>query len=265
MNVYLREMKANRKSLIFWSIGILLMIASGMGKFSAIGSSDMSVNSIMATLPKSIRAIFGVGDFDLSKASGFYGLLFLYLVLMAGIHAGLLGANIIAKEEREKTTEFLYVKPASRFYIVSAKLLAALTNLVIFNLITLILSIVVVSKYSKGESVNKDIVLLMIAMFIIQLMFVSIGACFAAVGHNPKRSGSYVMGILMFMYLISVIVDLNDKFEMLKYFTVFKYFDASKIMRSGGLNLGFTLISLVITGVCGYFTYSRFKERDLGI
>ena len=57
---------------------------------------------------------------------------------MATIHAAMLGATIIAKEERDKTSEFLFAKPVLRSTIITAKLLAAFVNIVVFNLITFI-------------------------------------------------------------------------------------------------------------------------------
>ena len=53
----------------------------------------------MADMPKSLQAIMGTNSLDLSSVIGYYGLLYLYLVVMAGIHASMLGANIISKEE----------------------------------------------------------------------------------------------------------------------------------------------------------------------
>jgi len=146
MNIFLREIKANTKSLILWSIGMFFMIISGMVKYSGFSASGQSMNEIMSQVPKSIRAVLGMGDFDLTKASGFYGMLYLYLLIMVTIHASMLGANIISKEERDKTTEFLMVKPVSRTGIITAKLLAALANVIILNIVTLALSISIVGR-----------------------------------------------------------------------------------------------------------------------
>ena len=38
MNIFLRELKSHRKSLIFWSIGVFLMVVSGMAKYDAYSS-----------------------------------------------------------------------------------------------------------------------------------------------------------------------------------------------------------------------------------
>ncbi|WP_318505648.1 hypothetical protein [Bacillus sp. T3] len=42
MNLFWREMKAHRKSLILWSIGMILMVYSGMGKYEAYSSFQVN-------------------------------------------------------------------------------------------------------------------------------------------------------------------------------------------------------------------------------
>src|SRR6059058_2084461 len=140
MNLFLREMRANRKSLLIWSIGVIFMVTAGMSKYGALSGSKQSLGELMAQMPKSLQAIMGIGNLDISTAIGYFGILFVYLVLMAVIHALMLGATIIAKEERDKTSEFLLVKPISRQQIITAKLAAALVNVVVFNMITLFTS-----------------------------------------------------------------------------------------------------------------------------
>src|SRR5512137_2892016 len=137
MNVFLREMKAHRWGLFFWCIGIVLLVYAGMAKYAAYSAAGQSVVEVMDQLPKAIKVVFGLSGFDLGTAAGFYGVLFLYLAVMAAVHAVLLGAHLIAKEERDHTSEFLFAKPASRSKVITGKLLAGLVNLIVFNLVTL--------------------------------------------------------------------------------------------------------------------------------
>jgi ABC-2 type transport system permease protein len=187
MNIFFKELKSHRKSLIFWSIGVFLMVVSGMSKYAGLSSSGQPLTVVFEEMPKSMQAVMGIGTLDMSKASGFYGMLFIYLVLMATIHAVMLGATIISKEERDKTSEFLFVKPVSRTKIITAKLLAAFTNIVIFNLVTFISSIVIVGMYSDGEAVNSDITITMVGMFILQLVFMVIGSAIAAIKNGQRQ------------------------------------------------------------------------------
>jgi beta-exotoxin I transport system permease protein len=264
MNIFLKELKSYRKSLIFWSIGVFLMVASGMAKYEAYSSSGQSINDLMADLPKSMKAVMGFGVVDLSKISGYYSLLYIYLLLMATIHAVMLGASIIAKEERDKTAEFLFVKPVSRNTIISAKLLAAFTNIVIFNLVTWVSLIILVGKYNKtGEAVNGDIALTMAGMFILQVLFMVIGSALAAVKKKPKTAPSIATGVLLLTYMLSIAIDLNEDIESLKYFTPFKYFDAKNVMFGGGLEVIFIIISMILIAALLLVTYSFYKKRDL--
>ena len=264
MNVFIREMKAHRKSLIIWGICIILMIVSGMGKYSSVYSGN-SMNEIFNKMPKGLQAIMGGGALNLSKVSGYYGMLYLYLVLMATIHASMMGADIISKEERDKTFEFLMVKPTSREKIITSKLLAALLNIVIFNIINLIFSIILVAPYAKGESVNDDIVILIIGMFILQLIFLFIGTSVAAISKNPKTANSLTTAILLVTFMLSVIIDMNEKLIDLKYLTPFKYFEAKDLMYGGGFNPVFLTLSAVIIFMLLGITYVFYKKRDLSL
>ncbi|MDQ1143457.1 ABC-2 type transport system permease protein [Bacillus sp. SORGH_AS 510] len=263
MNIFIKELKSHRKSLIFWCIGVFLMVASGMNKYSSLYSSGQSMNELMADMPKSLQAIMGVGSFDLSKASGYYGMLFMYLVLMATIHAAMLGATIIAKEERDKTTEFLFVKPVSREKIITAKLLAAITNIVIFNLVTFASSVIIVGKVSDGEKVNGEIAVTMLGMFLLQLLFMVVGSAISAVKKQPKTAASLATAILLLTFVLSMVIDLNENLDLLKYLTPFKYFEAKHMMVGDGLEIVSIFLSLFLIMALTYGTYLFYKKKDL--
>ncbi|MDA8441648.1 MAG: ABC transporter permease subunit [Peptococcaceae bacterium] len=265
MNIFWREMKANRQSLIIWCVAVLAMVASGMSKYSAASVSGQSMNELIAQMPKSIQTILGTGTFDLAKASGFYGVLFLYLVVMATIHAAMLGATIIAKEERDKTAEFLFAKPASRAGIVTAKLAAALVNLVLFNLVTLVSSLVVVGHFSKGEQVNAAIFRLMLGMFILQITYLVLGTSIAAISKKPKTAVSVATGILLITFFLSMLIDLSSKVNFLQYLTPFKYYEAKSLMYSGGFQAIFLVLSALTVAVLLGVTYTFYNRKDMNI
>jgi ABC-2 type transport system permease protein len=262
MNLYLRELKANLKPLIIWCASIMIFILIGMGKYAAMGDTGQPLNEMIANMPKSIQAIMGGGAFDLNTALGFYAIVFLYLVLMSTIQSGLLGASIILKEERDQTSDFLLTKPISRQKVITAKLLATTTNILIVNLITLIASILIIGGYSK-ENITKEIFTLMVGMLFLQLMFMTIGMVFAASNRYKKRSGHITLAILLTTYFLSIIVDMVERLAFLRYLTPFKYFDAKTLLINGGFNLIYILITILLSGGCIYLTYCLYHKRDL--
>lgn len=265
MNIFLREMKANRKSLIIWCIGMILMIISGMSKFAGYASSGMDINDIMAIFPKSLLNVMGISGFDLSTAIGFYGVLFLYLILLAASHAVMMGTNIISKEERDKTSEFLLVKPVSRSKVITSKLLAVLLNVAILNIVTFITSLFIVNYFNKDNESLGTILMLMIGMFILQLIFMSIGSLSAATIKKSKAAISTATGILLITFMLYMATNMNERLENLRYITPFKYFEAESIILGNGIDPFFIILSVIIIGVALVGTYGLYKKRDLNL
>jgi len=264
MNIYLRELRAHRKSLIIWCVCIVLFVASGMGKYTAIYSGVNSGSDFLESMPKSLQALMGGGSFDLSKAVEYFGAIFLYLLLMATIHAAMIGSGIISKEERDKTVEFLMVKPVSRSRVVTAKLFAALTNIIIFNIATFVSSLIIVGKYNKGDAIGGDIAVLMAGMFLLQLLFMAVGVAFAAARKNSRTAGAITTGILLLTFIMSVMIDMNENLEVLKYVTPFKFFDAKTLLVGEGFNALLVLLTFAIIAGLTVLSYIRYNKRDLG-
>ncbi|OPJ63798.1 ABC transporter permease subunit [Clostridium oryzae] len=263
MNIFFRELKANRKALIIWSVCMFVFVLSGMSKYTAYSSG--ANNEIFNKMPHTMKALFGFGSFDVTKMSGFFAFLFPYLALTTAIHAVLIGSGIIAKEERDKTTEFLMTKPVSRTIIITSKLLAAFVNVVIINLVTLISSIIIVGAYNKEKDISNEIIMFLVSMFIIQLIFLSLGALIAASIRKPKAAGSIGTGILLGAYVISKITDFTDRVNYLNLLSPFKYFSYKSIINGEGLNLLIVSLSIILIAVFSASAYFFYLKRDLNV
>ena len=266
MNMFIREIKANRKSLIIWCIGAFYIVAASMWKFGTEYSSNQSLTELISQLPKAVRVMLGIKSyFDLSTVSGYYGLLSYYFLIMATIHASMIGSGIISKEERDKTTEFLIVKPVTRNKIITAKLLAGFTSILIFNLVTTVSSMIMVGYFNKGESITGEITKLMIGMFLLQLIFMLVGTGIAAVSKNPKIASPSAIVVVLVALMIAKVIDININLESLKYFTPIKYFEAEQLLFKGGFRPDFIILSVMIMGMLLGSTYVFYTRRDLNV
>ena len=264
MNIYLRELKARRKSILFWSIGMFFMVAASMNKFAGFEKSGQA-SKVFASFPKGVAAAFGLSNVDINTALGWFTMAVMYLLVLAAIHASLLGAGILAEEEQDKTAEFLYSKPISRAKVVTEKLLAALTLVIMLNIVTLLSSIVMVASVNKGASANQEILLMMVGLFVVQIIFVVIGTTAAAIARKPKYAAPAASGIMFATFFLSLWLDITDRLPDLKYLTPFKYFDAKIIAKKAALDPVFIAISFVIIGVMVAATYVFYERRDLSI
>jgi len=264
MNIFIRELKANLKSLVIWSVIIALLIMIGVAKFSAF-AGDPKMLAMLDSMPSALLDALNMRAFNLTTLSGFYGIMFIYFGLMGAIAAAMWGSDIISKEERDKTVEFSLVLPVSRSRVITAKALAALVNCFAFVLITWAVSLVGVRSYNPDQAFYDFLALEMQAMLAIELIFLAIGLLLGCAMKQYKLSGSTAVAIILVTYFMSIIAVMQENLDFLKYFTPFKYFDAGELFRSGKMDVTYLLLSAAIIVVCVAAAYWIYNKRDLYI
>ena len=264
MNIFVRELKANLKSLIIWSVIMALLILIAVSKYSAF-AGDPEMLKILDSMPPAMMEAMSMNAFNLTTLSGFYGLMFIYFGLMGAIAAAMWGSEVISKEERDKTVEFSLVLPVSRSRVVTAKALAALVNCILFVLITWSISMVAVKSYNPDQAFYDFLALEMQAMLAVELVFLAVGLLLGCAMKRYKLAGSTAVAIILATYMLSIMSGMYEKLDFLKYFTPFKYYDASALFRSGKMDAGYLALSAGIIVVCVVAGYVVYNKRDLYI
>jgi len=264
MNIFFRELRANLKSLIIWCVIMGLLIMVGTAKFAAFYNNPESLKLLDAMPPAMLDAM-NLRAFNLTTVTGFYGIMFVYFGLLGAIAAAMWGSDIISKEERDKTVEFSLVLPVSRSRVITAKALAALVNCIVFVLISWAFSLISVRSYQTEAGFYSFLGLEMQGMFVIEMIFLALGLMLGCAMKQYKLSGSAAVSIILVTYILSVFAGMQTKWDFLKYFTPFKYFDAGEFLRTGALSGGYLLLSAVIIVVCVAAAYLLYNRRDLYI
>lgn len=264
MNIVKRELRAHMKTLIIWSICVFLIFIMMMSEFSAYYNNP-EMAAILDAMPEAMLKAFSMNSANLTTVSGFVSIAAIYFYIMLGIHAVLLGSSIISKEERDKTVEFLMTLPVSRQKVLTGKLIAAVINCIILLCVTGLAGIVTTMKYEPPQSFYEFYGLMLLALFIIQIIFLSIGMLMAAILKRYKKSGSVSISILLCTYILSVLVGLSDKIEFMKYATPFKYFEPNYLLNESRLEGVYVIISICIILVAMVGTFVFYPKRDLHI
>jgi len=264
VNIFLREVRANLKSLIIWSVVMVLLIMIAVTKFSAFANNPEML-SILDAMPQGLIDAMNLRAFNLTTLSGFYGIMFVYFGLMGAIAAAMWGSDSITKEERDKTVEFSLVLPVSRSRVITAKALAALVSCIAFVLITWGVSYVAVQSYTPDQAFYDFLNLEMAAMFLLEVLFLAIGLLLGCAMKRYKVAGTTAVGIILVTYFMSIYAGMSADLDFLKYFTPFKYFDAGAMFRTGQLDGTYVLITAVIAVVCVAAAYWTYNKRDLYI
>ncbi len=262
MNVFIREMRDHLKGLIIWSVVILVFMLMVFVEFEAYYENP-EMAEILDVVPRGMLEAFGMYGANLTTINGYMSIVALYLYIMLGIFAVLLGNSIIGKEERDKTGEFLMSMPIKRYQVLRSKVGAAVLNCLLLTLIAGIGIAIAVYQYSPDRENFEYISRILVAAFIIQMIFLSLGLFIAASSKAFKKSSALSVALVIITYIISVIQTLSDSVDFLKYFTPFKYYQASEILQNNGFQGIYIGLSVIIVLVANFGVFYVYPRRDL--
>lgn len=264
MNIFFRELRSNFKSLLIWAGIAILFNLVGFSKFSAYYENpEMLV--ILDSMPPALLSALSVTAFNLTTVTGFFGIMYTYFALILSISAVMWGSDIISKEERGKTVEFSLTLPVTRGKLVTAKAAAVVVNSIVLLLVTWGITLVSAQNYHPDSEFYDFVSITMLAFFIIQMIFLSIGILLGCAMKKHKRAGSMAISILLGTYFASILAGMSKDLEFLRYFSPFKYFDPALMLRESRLEVTFVLLSVAIIAICLVGAYASYAKRDLYI
>ena len=259
-----RELKVNLKSFIIWTsvlMGLFLMVFL---MYPSIITSDSmkAMDDLLKVFPADVLKAFNM---DISSIDSAFGWLktegFVFALLIVGCYSGLLGSNIILKEESDKTIEYLNSLPVKRNTIIMNKVLVGLiyiTSMVIllgiFNFIGLYLS----GDFDKLQFILLSFTPLLPAYVLFFLcMFISMFT------HKTKKMLGASLGIVLVSYVLQTFSTLSETVEFLKYISVFTLADIRNVITNTSINWIMILISSFLSILFLILTIIFYNKKEL--
>lgn len=263
MNLFLREITANRRSTITWIIAMAGMVSLFMlGMYPAFTSDIEASKELLRGLPEAVRAAFSISVETFFSIFGFYSYFLSFAAVAAAIQAMNLGAGVIAKEFSGKTADFLLSKPITRSQVVTAKLAAALVSVVLtagaFAAAGYFSALV-----SADEAFSaKTFILLSLTLFLVQLFFLALGLLFAVIIPKIKTVIAFSLPTVFAFYIIGTLGAVVGN-EEVRWVTPFKFFDPVYIVQHDALEGRFLVLETVLVVVFVAATYMIFVKKNI--
>lgn len=261
MNMYLHELKSLRKSMIIWTCALIALAVLYFSVYPGIAADAAEFIKLLGAYPAPVRAALGISLDNITSIMGFYSMVFSFITLCGAIQAMNLGVSILSKEARERTADFLLVKPVSRPAIVSAKLLAALTvllttDVLYYATVTILTNIVKTADYSA-----RVFFMINLTLFFIQLMFLAIGVVISVFFTKLKSVLPISLGVVFGLYIIGAIIA-TGKNDVERFISPFKYFDITYIINNASYEAPYLITGAVIVVVAIVASYVIYTKKD---
>lgn len=264
MPVFQRELKTNRKLLFIWAGALAALSYLIMAIFPTMLADTGQIQDLLQSYPPEVLKIFGLDILSLNDPVGYHATQsYLIIVLFGSIFAAILGTTILAKEEDEKTIDFLLAKPITRSEILTGKLLCLIMYVVFFNLIIALITYISFWQFVTVTFSRQNLGYLLIAPFFAHLTFACLGFLLALFFSRRKSAYSISIGLVLILYFLDVIASMSNKVEFLRYISPFYYINAADIVTNNSIN-GISLLGLIaFSAFAAALTYFLYNRRDI--
>lgn len=262
MNLYLRELKAYRKSTIIWTVSLAAIVVMFMSIYPSFTRDVAASKQALANIPQAVRNALNLSLSDFFTVFGFFGYLLNFVLLAGAIQAMNLGTGLVSKEDAGKTADFLLSKPIKRSTVVTSKLAAALTMLVITNAVFIGVSLGFAELVAKEAFDAGTFVLMALTLLLVQLSFLALGTFFSVALKRIKSVISVSLPTVFAFYIVGTLGSILGN-DTIRYITPFKFFDTQYIIHHNGYEAVYLIIEAVFIVAAITASYLIYLRKDI--
>ena len=259
-----KELKTNLKGFIGWLLVLVLMFLFVYVLYPFIITEENmeSMNEVLNAFPEEVLKALNMDMTSISTAYGWFkseGLMFIMLII--GLYASILGGTIVLKEENDKTIEYLGFLPISRKKVLTNKIIVSLIYIVsvvlgfmIFNLISLSIS---------GDLNYKELILLSISPLFVALPLFGLSLFVSMFLHKTNKIIAISLGFVFLFYLLNMLGEISDNVKFIKYLSLYTLADTRGIINNGVINVWCIIISLLLSSIFISSSYILYNKKEL--
>lgn len=262
--MFKREMKVNFKSFLIWLLLLIGIFTIAFSIYPSIINSDniKMMDEMMEMFPEEMLKAFNM---DISSIDSVFGWLksegFVFVLLIIGCYSGILGSNILLKEESDKTIEYLNSLPVKRNTIVFNKVLCGVLYI---SLMVIILGIFNYIGLSLSGEFDKKVYILLSITPIFSSFVIYFGCMFLSTfTHKTKKMLGISLGIVLISYVLQILSSLGKTTEFLKYFSVFTLADIRNVITDMALNPWIVITSILLSMLFLGLIIIRYNKKEL--
>lgn len=259
-----REMKINFKNFIIWLFVLILLFLVVFLIYPFIIDSEnfQAIDEMMQMFPQEILIAFNM---DISSINSAYGWLktegFVFVLLIIGCYSGILGSQILLKEENDKTIEYLNSLPVKRNDIIISKMLAGFIYITLLTVILGLFNLIALS-LSQEFDIQQYILLSITPLFSSYVIY-CLCLFLSTLTHKTKKMFGISLGIVMLSYVLQMISSIAKVTEFLKYFSVFTLSDIRNVIVNVEINPVMILICICLSTLFIVFTFINYNRKEL--
>ena len=260
MTLIKHELKKGYKSLAIWTLTIGFFVVICVLMFPEMKGEMEDVSEMFSSMGAFTQA-FGMDKLNFGTLMGFYAIECGNILGLGGaFYAAILGITALAKEEKERTAEFLLSHPISRNKIITEKLIAIFIQIITMNVLVFFMSVISIVSINE-EILWRELLLLHLSYFLVQIVLT--GICFGISAFVRSSGIGAGIGLAITMYFINIVSNITDSVKNLKYITPFGFAEGADIMLNVDLDWNIVAINMFFSLVGVAVAYIKYINKDV--
>lgn len=259
----LRELKINFKTLFLYTaiLSIVFLLIFNVYPSLITKETKIMLDEMMSTMPEEMLEIFNMDIIGIENAYGWFKTEgYIFLVLIGGAYASILGATILIKEENDKTIEFLYSKPINRNQILTAKILCGIINIFIFTFIVTLFNFI--SLRSIEDFRIKEFFMLSISPILVYYLFFFTSLFLSIFMRKTKKSMGVGIAIVFVSYAMQFMGGISKDLEIFKKISYFEFVSSRYIVLNNSLDMNYIWIGAFIIFFLIIIMYYKYNQKE---
>ena len=260
MTLVRHELWRERWTLVVWTVSISALMVICIFLYPEMKDEMDGMTELFSSMG-AFTAAFGMDRLNFGTFIGFYAVECGNILGLGGaFFACLIAISVLAKEEKERTAEFLLTHPISRARVVTEKLISILFQITVLNVVVFVLT--VSSGLAIGEEIPlQELGLLHLAYYLLQIELAGICFGFSAL---LRRGGLGIgIGLAAIMYFLNLVANISDGADFLKYITPFGYAEGADIVANGSLDTVRMALGLLFASLGMIAAYQVYGKKDI--
>lgn len=261
MNIFKHEIKQNWISTAIWIASIVAVVALYISIYPTIADKP-ELTKVVEQMPEAFKRAFGVTGDTFSTFPALYAMMLNLAILAGAVQAMNLGVNLVSKEVRDKTADFLLSKPIRRSDVLTQKLLSAVALLVATNVVFLAAAWALIQAVIEDPLKFEVFIRSSLTLILIQSFFFSLGFLFG-VALPRIRSVIAVTLPTVFGFYVFGLLDTVVGVKKIKYMTPFKFFDINKLVAGDSFQTSSLIYLGVLVTLAIIASYIIYQKKDI--
>lgn len=263
-----RMVRDKFKSLLIFTLAAVGFVEMYVALFPAIKQQAAMIDEMMKTFPVEFFKAMNMDAESLSfnslesyMSTEYMSFLWPILAIIFAISL----ANHIAIREIDKgTIETLCSLPVSRLKIFLSRYAAGAKMLGIFSIISLLAVVPFAMLHGIDFKIMNYIVAAIGSMFFILAIY-SLATLISVIVSEKSKSTMIASSVILVMYVLNVVANLNENLTNLQYVSFFHYFNTTELLNKGIFSENMFIVFGGVILVTTIAAAIRFKRRDLSV